>query len=65
VLELDITLDDIHAALARDKKFIAGAIRFVLLKRPGEAFVSESVTRELIDEAIEHIRTPVQGGVPA
>jgi 3-dehydroquinate synthase len=65
VLELDITLDDIHAALARDKKFIAGAIRFVLLKRPGEAFVSESVTRELIDEAIEHIRTPVEGGVPA
>jgi len=65
VLELDITLDAIHAALARDKKFIAGAMRFVLLKRPGEAFVSEEVTRELIDEAIEHIRTPVEGGVPA
>ena len=40
-------------------------MRFVLLKRPGEAFVSEEVTRELIDEAIEHIRTPVEGGVPA
>jgi 3-dehydroquinate synthetase len=65
VLELDITLDAIHAALARDKKFIAGAMRFVLLKHPGEAFVSEEVTSELIDEAIEHIRTPVEGGVPA
>ena len=42
--------------LSRDKKFTAGAIRFVLLRNPGDAFVSESVTQEDLAEAIEHLR---------
>jgi 3-dehydroquinate synthetase len=46
-------------ALARDKKFTSGRIRFVLLKRLGEAFVSDEITREDIIEAIEHVRTPI------
>ena len=45
------------AALARDKKFSEGGIRFVLLRKLGEAFVSDEVTREDLLEAIEHIRT--------
>ena len=65
VLTVDINNDAILAALARDKKFTAGTMRFILLTRPGEAIVSEEVTREMIIEAIEHIRTPVEGAVTA
>ena len=60
VLELDLGTDAIMAALARDKKFSEGGIRFVLLRKLGEAFVSDEVTREDLLEAIEHIRTPVR-----
>ena len=48
------------AALARDKKFSAGEIRFVLLRSLGEAFVSDEVTRKDLVEAIEHIRSPAE-----
>lgn len=58
VLDLDITNEKICTILARDKKFVSGAMRFVLLDRLGNAFVSEDVTHELIDEAIDHLRTP-------
>ena len=60
VLELDLGTAAIMAALARDKKFSEGGIRFVLLRKLGEAFVSDEVTREDLLEAIEHIRTPVR-----
>ena len=60
VLDLDLDTDAIMAALARDKKFSAGKIRFVLLPILGEAFVSDEITREDLLEAIEHIRTPVR-----
>lgn len=44
--------------LARDKKFSAGKIRFVLVPRLGQAMVSREVTPEHVREAIEHLRTP-------
>lgn len=39
-----------------DKKMHAGQICFVLLKRIGEAFVSEDVTKEEMREAVESLR---------
>ena len=59
ILDLDISTEALMDALARDKKFTSGQIRFVLLKRLGEAFVSDEITREDIIEAIEHVRTPM------
>ena len=43
--------------LGRDKKFDQGAIRFVLLRGLGDAFVSEAVTRDDIIEAVEVLRS--------
>lgn len=43
--------------LSRDKKFEAGSIRFVLLRAPGDAFVSDQVTPADIAEALRHLRT--------
>lgn len=60
VLPESIPTETILDRLSRDKKFTAGAIRFVLLRKPGEAFVSESVTREDLTEAIEHLRQAPQ-----
>ena len=48
--------DSILAALRKDKKFHAGAIRFVLLRNLGDAFVSDSVTAVDIEQAIEALR---------
>ncbi len=60
-LALPLTLPegvDIDTALARtasDKKFAAGAIRFVLLRRLGEPVISEGITAEDLREALEHL----------
>lgn len=59
VLPADITTDTVMEKLSRDKKFAAGAIRFVLLDRAGSAFVSDQVTADDLRAAIEHIRTPI------
>jgi 3-dehydroquinate synthetase len=42
----------ILTALARDKKFDAGAIRFVLTSKLGTAFVSDKVTLDDVSKAI-------------
>lgn len=55
-LPADITTTDILSAMRKDKKFRAGSIRFVLLKRPGEAFVSGDVTEADIVRQIEALR---------
>ncbi len=61
-LELPLTLPagvEVEAALARvasDKKFAAGAIRVVLLRRLGEPIISECVTVDDLREALEHLR---------
>lgn len=51
----DLPIDGILAALQRDKKFDAGAIRFVLTKELGSAFVSDKVTLGDVTIAIERL----------
>jgi 3-dehydroquinate synthase len=55
-LPTDISTDDILHALRKDKKFHAGAVRFVLLRRLGEAYVSKEITEADIVSAIEGLR---------
>ena len=52
----DITTKDILQALRKDKKFHAGAVRFVLLRSLGEAYVSNDVTEADLVNAIEGLR---------
>jgi 3-dehydroquinate synthase len=56
ILPDTITTAAVMEKLARDKKFSAGAIRFVLLDAPGSARVSHDITRADLHEAIEHLR---------
>jgi len=55
-LPSDISTDNILQALRKDKKFHAGAVRFVLLRALGEAFVSSEITEKDIVNAIEGLR---------
>ena len=55
-LPADISTDNILQALRKDKKFHAGAVRFVLLRAIGEAFVSSEITETDIVDAIEGLR---------
>jgi 3-dehydroquinate synthase len=52
----DIGTNALIKALAKDKKFDAGSIRFVLTRKLGSAFVSKEVSEEDIRTAIEEIR---------
>lgn len=52
----DIKTNDILSAMRKDKKFHGGSVRFVLLKQPGEAFVSNAVTESDILRQIEALR---------
>ena len=56
VLSPEITTDTVMEKLARDKKFSAGAIRFVVLEALGHAKVINTVTAADLREAIEHLR---------
>ena len=58
VLEDVIATPTILEKLARDKKFAAGKIRFVLLDAPGNAYVSDVVTLADLRDAIEQLRQP-------
>ena len=51
-----IETEAIVFALKKDKKFAAGSTRFVLLKRLGDAFVSDAVTEADIRRVIEGLR---------
>jgi 3-dehydroquinate synthase len=53
----DISTETVLDRLSRDKKFQAGAIRFVLLRDAGDAFVSKDVQSEQLREAVEHLRS--------
>ena len=55
-LPADIKTEDILSAMRRDKKFHGGSVRFVLLKNPGDAFVSSDVTESDIVRQIEALR---------
>lgn len=52
----DLGTDEILSAMARDKKFEAGGIRFVLLERLGSAFVSSAVTADDVRTVVENLR---------
>lgn len=56
----EISTEQVMLKLARDKKFSAGAIRFVLLDALGVARVSRDITAQDLRDAIEHLRTPCQ-----
>jgi 3-dehydroquinate synthase len=56
VLPAEIGTDAVMEKLARDKKFAAGKIRFVLLDEPGSAFLSEGINRDDLSDAIWHLR---------
>jgi len=60
VLDDSITTDSVMEKLARDKKFSAGAIRFVVLDTLGSAKVTDTVTADDLREAIDHLRTSVR-----
>ncbi len=55
-LPTTLTTETIMAALERDKKFVDGQIRFILIRKIGGAFVSPDITREQIRNAIESLR---------
>lgn len=57
VLGEEIATQTVLEKLARDKKFSAGAIRFVVLDAAGSAKLSDSVTQEDLVSAIGHLRT--------
>lgn len=52
----DLSENEILAALGRDKKFDEGAIRFVLTKELGTAFVSDKVTLEDVTAVLRNLR---------
>lgn len=51
-----IATETIMEKLATDKKFSAGAIRFVVLNALGNAMVTDALTSADLREAIEHLR---------
>ncbi len=58
VLPSSLSDDDILEKMSRDKKFEHGAIRFVLISRPGSAHVSRNISRPDILNAVAHLRQP-------
>ena len=52
----DLPTDSILAALGRDKKFDAGAIRFVLTPKLGSALVSDKVTLDDVTDIIKRLQ---------
>ena len=54
----DISTESVLAALQKDKKFHAGAIRFVLLRNLGDAFVSKDVSESDLVRTIDRLRRP-------
>ena len=56
VLPPSITTEAVMDKLAKDKKFAAGAIRFVVLDAVGSAAVTSAITGADLRQAIEHLR---------
>lgn len=57
ILPGDLDTEALMSAMAKDKKFASGSIRFVLTPRLGEAFVSSDVSAGEIRETIDALRT--------
>jgi 3-dehydroquinate synthase len=58
-LPQDIPTGALMKSLGKDKKFEAGAVRFVLTKNLGSAFVSKEITEGDVRRAIEDLRAPI------
>lgn len=58
-LPAEVNIEKALAKVATDKKFVGGAIRFVLLAGAGKPIVSTEVTQEDMKEALLHLTTPV------
>lgn len=56
-LDPEIATETVLERMSRDKKFRAGRIRFVLLRAPGDAFLSETVTAADLEDAVDHLRS--------
>jgi 3-dehydroquinate synthase len=56
VLPASIATATVMEKLGRDKKFAAGAIRFVVLDAPGSAVVTGGITAADLRAAIDHLR---------
>jgi 3-dehydroquinate synthase len=54
-LPTEVNREKIIDAIAHDKKFVAGKIRFVVTPKIGEAYVSSDVTMDDIREAIDDL----------
>jgi 3-dehydroquinate synthase len=48
----DMSCDDYVSRMAVDKKVLDGALRLVLLKRIGEAYITSEVPRDLLEETL-------------
>jgi len=57
LLPKKITTETVMNRLARDKKFSAGAVRFVVIDALGSARVTKDITAENLREAVEFLRT--------
>lgn len=60
VLDAEIATDRVMEKLTRDKKFDAGAVRFVVLTQAGKAQVSRDLTGDDLKSAVERLREPIR-----
>ena len=56
-LDHGVTDDSILTLMKRDKKFVRGQRRFVLLERNGNAVLHDEVTDVLLTDALAHLRS--------
>lgn len=56
VLPADVSEEAVLEAMQRDKKFVSGRIRFVLLRSLGDAFVSDEITPDDLLGALRGLR---------
>jgi shikimate kinase / 3-dehydroquinate synthase len=60
-LDPAITVDDLLAALERDKKRGARGVGFVLCERPGTVITDQAIDDARVRAAVEELRRPAEG----
>lgn len=58
-LPADVQIEKALAKTATDKKFINGAIRFVLLQSLGHPYICKEITQQDLRAALHHLTTPI------